>query len=132
MSFYIYEFKLSSEMKVHSMFHVNLLWSLKDDLISRQMLSSQLMIVENEEDLYFIDLIDDMKWNMKFTWFELLIKWKEYEQRTWESYMTIKKNASALIKEFHQDHSLWFVSAEWVKEENQQLLSKTWIMKTAR
>ena len=81
-SSYTYELELSSEMKVHSMFHVSLLWLSKDNLISRQVSSSQLMIVENEEDSYFVDLIDDMKWNMKFTQFELLIKWEKYKQRT--------------------------------------------------
>ena len=35
MSFYIYELELSSKMKVYSMFHVSLLWFLKDNLISR-------------------------------------------------------------------------------------------------
>ena len=80
------------------------------------------MIVENEEDSYFVDLIDDMKWNMKFTWFELLIKWEEYEQRTWESYIMIKKNASILIKEFHEDHFLQSALTEWIKEENWWLL----------
>ena len=50
MSFYAYELELSSEMKVHSMFHVNLLQFLKDNLIDRQVLSSQFTIVESEED----------------------------------------------------------------------------------
>ena len=76
------------------------------------------MIVENEESSYFVDLIDNMKWNMKFAWFELLIKWEEYKQRTWESYTMIKKDTSILIKEFHEDHSSQSVSAEWIKEEN--------------
>ena len=35
MSLYVYEFKLSSEMKVHSMFHISLLWLSKNNLISR-------------------------------------------------------------------------------------------------
>ena len=61
MSFYTYELELSSEMKVHSMFHVSLLQFLKDDLISRQVLLSQLMIIENKKNSYFINLIDDMK-----------------------------------------------------------------------
>ena len=79
-SSYAYELELSSEMKVHSTFHVSLLQFSKNNLISRQVSSSQFMIVENEEDSYFVNLIDDMKWNMKFTWFELLIKWEKYEQ----------------------------------------------------
>ena len=52
---------------------------LENDLIDRQMLLSQFMIIENEENLYFVDLIDNMKWNIKFTWFELLIKWEKYK-----------------------------------------------------
>ena len=92
------------------------------------------MIVENEEDLYFVDSIDDMKWNTKSAWFEFLIKWEEYEWRTWKSYTIIKKNTSILIKEFHKNHSLWFALTEWIKEENQWLLSDTqfmkWIMNT--
>ena len=48
-------------------------------MIDRQVLSSQLIIVENEENLYFVNLIDDMKWNIKSAQFELLIKWEKYE-----------------------------------------------------
>ena len=61
MSLYAYELELSSEMKVHLMFHISLLQSLKDDLIDKQVLSLQLAIVENEENLYFINSIDNMK-----------------------------------------------------------------------
>ena len=61
MSFYAYELELLSEMKVHSMFHISLLQLLKNDLIDRQVSLSQLTIVENEEDSYFIDSINDMK-----------------------------------------------------------------------
>ena len=126
---YAYELELSLKMKVHLTFHVSLLWFLKDNLISRQVLLLQLTIVENEKDSYFVDLIDNMKWNMKSVQFELLIKWKEYEQKTWKSYTMIKKNASILIKKFHEDHSSWSVSTEWIKEENWWLLSDTWFTK---
>ncbi len=129
MSLYAYELKLSSEMKVHSTFHVSLLQFSKDDLIDRQVSSSQLMIIENEEGLYFVNLINDMKWNTKSAWFELLIKWEEYERRTWELYTIIKKDASALIKEFHQDHSSQPALTEWIKEENWWLSSDIWIIK---
>ena len=61
-----------------------------------------------------------MKWNMKFTWFELLIKWEEYKQRTWKSYTTIKKNTSTLMKEFHEDYFLQPASAKWAKDGNRQ------------
>ena len=61
MSIYTYELELSSEMKVHLMFHMSLLQSLKNDLIGRQVSLLQSTIVENEEDSYFVDLINDMK-----------------------------------------------------------------------
>ena len=92
---------------------------MKDNSINKQVSLSQFTIVENEEDLYFVDSINNMKWNTKFTWFEFLIKWEKYEWKTWESYMMIKKNILILIKKFHQNHFSWFISAEWVKEENQ-------------
>ena len=74
--------------------------------------------VESEENLYFIDLIDDMKWWIQEAWFELLIKWEEYEQKTWKLYTTIKKNTLILMKEFHEDHLSWFVSTKWAKNRN--------------
>ena len=52
----------------------------------------QFIIVKNKKDSYFINLIDNMKWNMKFVQFKLLIKWEKYEQKTWKSYMIIKKH----------------------------------------
>ena len=61
MSIYTYELELSSEMKVHLMFHTSLLWSSKNNLISRQVPSLQSTIVKNKEDSYFVDLINDMK-----------------------------------------------------------------------
>ena len=112
MSSYIYKLELSSEMRVHSIFHISLLQLLKNDLIGRQVLLPQPTIVENKEDLYFIDSIDNMKWNMQAAWFELLIKWKEYEQQTWKLYTIIKHDVSSLIKEFYHNHSLWPAPAE--------------------
>ena len=61
MSIYAYELELSSEIKVHSTFHVNLLQLSKNNLIDRQMLSSQFMIVENKKNSCFVNLINDMK-----------------------------------------------------------------------
>ena len=116
MSAYIYELELSSEMKVHLMFHTSLLWSSKNNLISRQVLLPQSTIIKNKEDLYFVNLIDDMKWNTQSAQFKLFIKWEEYKQRTWESYMSIKKNASEQLKEFHKNHFSWLISAEWIKK----------------
>ena len=78
-SSYAYELELSSEMNVHSTFHVSLLWLLKDNSINRQVLLLQSTIIKNKESSYFVDLINNMKWNMKFTQFELLIKWEEYK-----------------------------------------------------
>ena len=130
MSIYAYELELSSGMKVHSTFHMSLLWSSKNNSISRQVLSSQPTIIKNKEGPYFVNLIDDMKWNTQSAQFKLLIKWKEYEQRTWESYTMIKKDAPEKLKEFHEDHLSWSVLTEWIKEENKWLPSDTQNMNT--
>ena len=117
---YAYELELPSGMKIHSVFHVSLLRPLKDDLISRQVPPPQPMIVKNE-GLYFVDSIDDMKWNGQKKQFKLLIKWKGYEQQTWKLYMMIKTDAPELVKEFHEDHSTQPVSMKWTWNENKRL-----------
>ena len=71
---YAYELDLSENMKIHSMFHVSLLLFLKHDSVRWQMSESSFVTVENEENLYFVDLIDDMRWQTQEAWFELLIK----------------------------------------------------------
>ena len=125
MSSYAYELELPSRLKVHSVFHVSLLWFLKNDLIGRQVLLPQPMIVENKES-YFIDLIDDMKWNGQKKQFKLLIKWKKYKQWTWKPYTMIKKDASELVKEFHEDHPTWSVTMKWTCDGNKRSLPDTW------
>ena len=83
------------------------------------------MIIKNEEKFYFIDIIDNMKWNEVFKQFELLIKWEEYKKQTWKLYNMIKKNTSEDVKKFHANHSSQSVSTEWVKNSNKKLLSNT-------
>ena len=130
LSSYAYELELSSEMKIHSVFHVSLLLFSKHDSMIRQLAREVLlllfMIVENEEGPYFVDSIDDMKWNMKSAWFELLIKWEGYKQQTWEFYTQIKTDTSILMKEFHEDHPSWSAPAEWVQDDNKRLSLDTW------
>src|SRR5437667_1473928 len=118
---YAYELELPPGMNVHPTFHVSLLRPSKDDPIGRQVPPPQPTIVENEESPYFVDSIDDMKWNTKSARFELLIKWEGYEQRTWEPYTMIKKDAPILVKEFHEDHPSRPAPAGWIKEGNRRL-----------
>src|SRR5438477_9407601 len=130
MSAYTYELELSPGMKVHPTFHMSLLRPSKDDLIGRQVLLPQPTIIKNKEGLYFVDSINDMKWNAQSTQFELLIKWKGYEQRTWEPYTMIKKDAPEGLKEFHEDHPSRPAPASWIKEGNKQLPPDTQNMNT--
>ena len=126
-SLYVYKLNLLKEMKIYSMFHVSLLLLSKHNPVEQQVPEPPSVIVKNEDDLYFVDSIDDMKWQTQKSQFKLLIKWEEYEQRIWESYTIIKKNASVLVKEFHEDHSSQPASVKWIKDKNQQLFSDTWI-----
>ena len=110
-------------MKMHSTFHVSLLLFSKHDLIEQQVPELLSVIVESEEGLYFVDSIDDMRWQIQEAQFELLIKWKEYKWRTWKLYTTIKKDTLILIKKFHEDHFSQSASTKWTKDENRQSFS---------
>ena len=60
-SFYVYELDLSEDMKIHSTFHINLLLFSKHDLMKQQVSELSFVIVESEKNLYFINLINNMK-----------------------------------------------------------------------
>ncbi len=87
MSSYVYEFELLFKMKVYLMFYINLLWFLKNDLISRQMSLSQFMIIKMKKTC--ILSIWSMTWN-KIWNLHNLSSWlnekntnKKHENHTW-------------------------------------------------
>jgi len=118
---YAYELQLPPEMKIHPTFHVSLLQPLKHEPVGRQVRPPPPVIIENEEGPYFVDSIDDMKWNTRSTRFELLIKWEGYETRTWEPYDQIKADAPKLVKEFHHDHPTRPPPAKWQRQDNKRI-----------
>jgi hypothetical protein len=126
---YAYELELPDTMKIHPTFHVSLLQPSKHDPIGRQVPEPPPVYVENDEGPYFIDSIDDMRWNGMKRQFELLIKWEGYETRTWEPYDTIKTDAPEGVKEFHEDHPSRPAPAGWVKDGNKRLPPDTRTMK---
>ena len=85
------------------------------------------MYIENNQSLYFINSIDNMRWNEIQKQFELLIKWEDYEKQTWESYNMIKTNTLESVKEFHKDHPAWPASARWTWDDNKRSSPNTWI-----
>jgi transposase InsO family protein len=118
---YAYELQLPPEMKIHPTFHVSLLQPMKHEPVGRQVLPPPPVIIENEEGPYFVDSIDDMKWNTRSTRFELLIKWEGYETRTWEPYNQIKADAPDLVKEFHEEHLTRPLPAKWQRQDNKRI-----------
>ena len=121
MNSYAYKLKLSSRIKIHSIFHISLLWFSKNDLIDRQVSLSQFMIVENEENLYFVNSIDNMKWNTKFTQFKLLIKWEEYKQKTWKSYTIIKKYIN--FDKRISSKSFFTICSDWINKKRESMIA---------
>jgi transposase InsO family protein len=118
---YAYQLDLPSEMKVHPTFHISLLQPSKHEPMARQVPPPPPMIVKNEGGPYFVDSIDDMRWNAQSKRFELLIKWEGYETRTWELYDGTKTDAPILVKEFHEDHPSRPIPTKWIRHENKRL-----------
>ena len=70
----MYELNLSEDMKMYFTFHISLLLFSKHDSERWQVSELSFMTVESEEDSYFVDSINDMRWQIQEAWFELLIK----------------------------------------------------------
>jgi len=57
----MYEFNLFEDMKIYSIFHISLLLLSKHNLMKQQVSELSFIIIESEEDSYFINSIDDIK-----------------------------------------------------------------------
>jgi len=64
------------------MFYVSLLQPLKHNPITCKVPPLPPIIINNGNNSYFINLINNMQWKTQFKQFKLLIKWEGYKTQT--------------------------------------------------
>ena len=107
-----YKLKLSSNFKIHFVFHVELLERYKKNEIKERMISFSFSIEivtqkKNENTKWKVDqIVKSRKRREKIQYF---VQWKNYENtaesRSWQTVEKVK-NVNELIKKFHEKHSL--------------------------
>ncbi len=100
MSSLIYELELSNFMKNHSIISVIHLKQVKKNSFERTVFTTSLSLIENDEEVFVIERI--LKKRILNNTKKLLIKWKEWDELTWELKNTMTKNVSKMIKKFRQ------------------------------
>ena len=121
--FQFYKLKLSASHKMHSMFHISLLKSYRENTIDKRTSLSLLSVEavteqEVNEREYEIDQI--LKSKRHYEKIKYYVKWKNYEktskERTWESSKNLL-NAQKFVIEFHERHSI--MSKSWTRTKSQ-------------
>ena len=111
-----YRLKLSSNFKIHFVFHVKLLERYKKNEIKEKMISSSLSIKivtqkKNENTKWKVNQI--VKSRRRKEKIQYFVQWKDYENtaenKSWQTVEKMK-NANELIKKFHEKHSLMSAS----------------------
>jgi len=100
-----YKLKLSESMRVHDVFHSDLLRSVVDDLLSDQKNESSDSIVINDEDEWKIDdILNSRRYQRQL---QYRIKWNDYDNDlNWynaddDEFM----NAQKIVDDFHIQYS---------------------------
>ena len=100
MSELTYKLKLSNFMKIHDTIFVIHLKSTKSNFYVKSIFSSSSIVIENNEKLYVIEKILKKKTQNKKI--EYRVKWKKYDQITFEFKKRFLKNVSKLINKFEK------------------------------
>ncbi len=100
-----YKLKLSETMRIHDVFHLELLRSVVDDSLSGQKNEPSKSIVINDEDEWKID--DILNFRRYKRWLQYRVKWKSYDNDlNWYNADDDKfMNAQKMIDEFHIRYS---------------------------
>ncbi len=95
-----YELELSDFMKNHSIIFVIHLKQAKKNSFERTIFKISSSLTENDEEVFVIERI--LKKRTLNNTKKFLIKWKEWDELTWESKNTMTKDVSKMIKKFRQ------------------------------
>ena len=83
-------------MKIHLVFHVSLLRPAapKQDYLPRQHVPPPKPVVIDNEEEYFVESIEDLRYNKRRRQHEYYVKWTGYDEMTWEPAADLKDNAA--------------------------------------
>ncbi|QRW20471.1 Retrotransposable element Tf2 protein [Rhizoctonia solani] len=102
-----YKLQLPHTMRIHPVFHINLLTKFHPDPHGRNPPQPAPIITEEGEEEYKVEKILDSKWKgrgkTKKLWY--LVKWKGYDEGSnlWEPIDNVG-NAQEVLEEFHKEH----------------------------
>lgn len=105
-SSHAYRLELPASMKIHPVFHVSLLRPAaptEDYLPGQRIEPPEPVVIDNEEE-YFVDRIEDVRFNRRRKAYEYLVKWTGYDDLSWEPAESLQDNeATALFHELYPD-----------------------------
>ena len=108
-----YKLKLSKNFKIHSIFHVKLLESYKENKIKRRVIffSFAVNVITQQKDENEWKVENIVKSRRRKKKIQYFVQWKNFQNtaksRSWQIVDEIK-NANELMKKFHEKHSLMF------------------------
>ena len=93
---YAYRLRLPDSMKIHDVFHTNLLRPAAgpDTALPGQRNEPPPAVEVDGEQEWFINRIEDSRYNRRRRQYEFLVKWTGYDELTWEPYEFVKETAA--------------------------------------
>ena len=93
---YAYRLGLPDSMKIHDVFHTNLLRPAPgpDAALPGQRNEPPPPVEADGEQEWFIDRIEDSRYNRRRRQYEFLVKWTGYDELTWEPHEFVKETAA--------------------------------------
>jgi len=101
---YAYRLGLPNTMKIHPVFHVSLLRPAapSSDYLPGQENSPPEPVEIDGEPEYYIDRIEDLRFNRRRKRHEYLVKWTGYDELSWEPALELKDTTAAA--DYHRRH----------------------------